>query len=910
MHAQNSGQISGKIVDSVSGKPLSLATVSVFTAADTTLVTYRLSNDGGDFKVTGLPLSKQLRVIVSYSGYAVYRQEFSLTAEKSELNTGTVALVTNANTLDEVLVIAERPPVVVKRDTIEFNASAFKTLPSALVEDLLKKLPGVQLDADVNITVNGKKVNRIMVDGKDFFGGDPKMATRNLPANVIEKIQVVEDKEDAEQNPDKPKSDIGQVINLKLKKDVKKGWFGKAYAGGGTDERYETGGIINTFRDTLQLSLLGFANNLNKAGFGFNDIRSLGGFDRSGINSITSTSGGGLSVNGISFGGIGEGVQTSAGGGFNLNTEFKKNITLNGQYFYGQTRNDITELNSRKQFLGDTILTTTQKREEVQKTFNHRFGMGLKWRIDSLTRLEFRPGLVISDQESNRLTNISTESNKDGLLNQSNNRQQVNGHNVNYNHSLTLNKTFRKKGRSLNVYNYLYNDATGSDQYNNVLNTFYPTGSTTLDQLRDRDLVTTQVTLNTMYYEPISKSLSLRLAYLLNYTVNKDDLSTFNKNGGNGKYDQINPLLTNNIERTNLRNTAAGSLIWKYKALTVTATGNLLWLDLSNKFISAGKEVPMHYTYFLPGLYVNWKIFNVSYDKSITPPSLSDIQPVADNTNPLYINKGNPDLLPAERHNVSFSFFKNIPQQSLLLTGYLNGSFTNNGVIRSRTIDANGIQTTMPVNSDDIYSIYSNLYFNKQFKLNKSFQFTIGAGYNVNYNRNLILINNRKSATTTIDANPYVSGGINWKDKIEWNIAYTRGYNKTRYESNDFTDLDVNRHSLNTDIVLRWPKGIVWESNLNYRYNSQVAPGMPKSVALLGAGVTFLFLKEDKGQLKLSVSDLLNQNTSIFRYAADNYINDRQINVLQRYFMLTFTYNIRSFKGGKVGGSQKTFFFL
>src|ERR1043165_9643397 len=251
------GTLKGKITDSSTSKPLGLATITVFKEVDTAIITYRLSTPDGEFKVPGLPFDINCRVVISYSGYDVFRKEFTITNTQSTLDLGTIPLVTVSKTLDEVLVIAERPPVIIKKDTIEFNASAFKTLPNALVEDLLKKLPGVQVDRDGNITVNGKPVNRILVDGKTFFGDDPKMATRNLPANVIDKIQVTDDKEELMRNGDDNLNNVGKVINITLKKGVKKGWFGKLYAGKGTGDLYEAGGIANIFRDTLQLSFLG-----------------------------------------------------------------------------------------------------------------------------------------------------------------------------------------------------------------------------------------------------------------------------------------------------------------------------------------------------------------------------------------------------------------------------------------------------------------------------------------------------------------------------------------------------------------------------------------------------------------------------------------------------------------------------
>src|SRR6187402_1964965 len=251
------GTLKGKIIDSATTKPLGFATVTVFNAADTAIITYRLSTPEGDFKVPGIPLNINCRVVISYSGYSIFRKEFTITASQTILDIGSVTLTTDAKTLDEILVYSERPPVIMKKDTVEFNASSFKTLPNALVEDLLKKLPGVMVDRDGNITVNGKPVNRILVDGKTFFGDDPKMASRNLPSQVIDKVQVTDDKEEMLRNGDDNANNVGKVINLTLKKGIKKSMFGKAYAGGGGGPqggRYEMGAIANIFRDTLQVS--------------------------------------------------------------------------------------------------------------------------------------------------------------------------------------------------------------------------------------------------------------------------------------------------------------------------------------------------------------------------------------------------------------------------------------------------------------------------------------------------------------------------------------------------------------------------------------------------------------------------------------------------------------------------------
>lgn len=270
------GEVKGKLLDTTTKEALPYATIAVYTASDTAMVTFRMSDEKGSFRVAGLPLNQQLRVIATMMGFAVYRKEFTLTSAQSETDFGEISMEPSASLLSEVLITAEMPPVLVRNDTLEFNASSFKTLPTSLVEDLLKKLPGVSVNTAGDITVNGKPVNKILVDGKEFFGSDPKVASRNLPADVIEKVQVMNDPEALLRDPDMPEIDIPQVINLKFKKGIKKGMFGKLYAGAGTQDRYEGGGILNMFRDTTQVSILGYSNNLNRPGFGFEDISRIG----------------------------------------------------------------------------------------------------------------------------------------------------------------------------------------------------------------------------------------------------------------------------------------------------------------------------------------------------------------------------------------------------------------------------------------------------------------------------------------------------------------------------------------------------------------------------------------------------------------------------------------------------------
>jgi hypothetical protein len=392
------------------------------------------------------------------------------------------------------------------------------------------------------------------------------------------------------------------------------------------------------------------------------------------------------------------------------------------------------------------------------------------------------------------------------------------------------------------------------------------------------------------------------------YLHNKDEIGTFTKDG-NGKYEVPNEGFSNGLQRKSWRNNLSAAFVWRYKKLSLTATASMLAFDIKNDFSKSINSVNQDFNYFLPALNITWDAFNFNYSVNVSPAEINDLQPIPDNTNPLYIVQGNPDLLPTKHHSFYLNYYKFIQAKSLNISAYLNGSFREDGVARSRTVNPDGTQVTMPINIDGQNSFYTNFNISKQYKLNKNFQFSFGGGYNINFNRNYLIINARRGFVKNFGLGPNVFTNFNWRDKIEFNVHYNLNYNKSDYESRDFNDLNVTSHYSMSELVIRWPKNIVWETSLTYRYNSNAAPGIQKSVALLNGGLIFLFLKDQKGNLKLSVYDLLNQNTNVFRQTNENAIIDRQINFVQRYYMLTFTYNIRNFNAGKVGGREKFFRF-
>jgi hypothetical protein len=914
--AQNKGQLSGKLTDSSNNQPLALATVTVFKAADTSIITYRLSNPEGEFKIPAIAHGVNCRVVISYSGYRTFRKEFQLNAAQPNLNLGTIRMVQNEGLLEEVVVLAETPPVVVRNDTIEFNAASFKTLPTALVEDLLRKLPGVLVDGDGKVTVNGREVNRILVDGKAFFGDDPKMATRNLPANLIDKVEVTDDKEEIRRSIDGDLSDIGKVINLRLKKGVKKGWFGKVYGGAGTKDRYEAGGIGNIFRDTLQLSILAFSNNINRSGFSMKDVQELGGFNRSGTNSMMMSDGGGntgFAINNISFGGLENGINRTTGAGFNLNHAPNANQNFFVQYFYGHGKTDLREQSNSQQFIADTVLNTANTSNTFKINATHSASAGMKLKIDSLTDLNMRASFSSTSTDNNISSRIITHNDKLGPLSTGGGNRFNDGTNSNYNHNVTFNRSSaRKKGRRLDV-NHSFNYNKNAQHLVTEQTNFFrlPTLDTVLfEQMRAEDVPNINASVNANVTEPLTKKLSVRLGQHVEYLKDEQRINTFGRNEGSGKYQELNEQLSNGFSRQQVRSNSTMAFTYNFDDLSITAGVNALWQDIDNRFIKIVQPADMRFFNIMPSFRIGWKKISLSYSEDVRAPGISYLNPVPDNTNPFFIRESNPDLKPTKRRQINGSYYNVIANSNISVNGFLYGHFSDNDIIHVRTIDERGVQVTKPVNVDGTRSVNAGGFFSKQFKNDTKFIFSINSFLWAGFGEQPLIVNNIRGKMKSLTLAPSAGVGFNWNDVVEFRPNYRLYISQTRYTDKTFSNLYAPIHNFESELIVRWPGKLVWETNVNHRRNPEVAAGMPKTNTLWNAGLTYSFLKEDKGQVRFSVYDILNRNTDFYRSATENYIFDHRSNILQRYFMLTFNYNIRTMGAKKkIGGRERLFGF-
>jgi hypothetical protein len=914
------GSVTGKLMDTDTKKPLYLSTITVYKASDTSIITYRLSDKDGVFKLPGLPLNVFLRALITYSGYEVVRKDFTLTKDSSNFNVDTLWMKTSSTSLDEVLVISERPPMTIRKDTIEFNAASFKTLPNALVEDLLKKLPGVQVDKDGNISVNGKRVNRILVDGKTFFGDDPKMATRNLPSNVIDKVQVTDDKEEMLRNGDDNINNVGKVINLTFKKGVKKGMFGKAYAGAGTNGRFEGGGIANTFRDTLQVSVLGYTNNLNLPGFSFSELMQSGGMERngdvSGNRSVSiwnnSNGGSGIKINDINFGGITEygGISTSSGLGINMNHSPNTKQSIFAQYFYGNVKVNADQDGYTEYNNADTILRRTESQNRNVLINAHNFGVGAKLKPDSVTNIQMGANYMFGKTADDNGTLVNSTHSVFGSL--SDGTVDLGRDNVskNYTHYVTYSRRSKtKKGRRYNINHDLsWKSRNNQALTNSLIHYKYPyVIDSAFNQQRNEQIPTLSAGISGNYSEPLAKNLSARVDAKYNYEHLKNSITTYDIDNGNAAK---NNSLSNIFNRTSNTVSTSAGLEYKYKKLTVTPRLRYQWQRFENDLASLNNPITQKLNTFLPELSIVYGKLQINYQKEVILPDYRYLIPVFDNTNPYIINNGNPNLVPAVQQSIQVNMNAYDPKMSLNVFGWARAATIDNDVIQNIILQPNGTQIIQPINAMTGKNISGNAGVNKENKFSHKFTMTSNIGFYYQYKENYFSYNNNLSQQFNNNLSLWGGFGLNWNDAFEWNNNINFSYQKVR---NSNTDIFKSYHTVDYEIsseqILRWPKHVIFENSVAYVKNNSFVTGALRDFVRWNAAVNITMLKNDAGVLRLGVYDILKKMNNTSVTINQNMLTYSNSNVLGNYYMATFTYNLRPTGDKKKVGGQSLLLF-
>ncbi|WP_214070937.1 TonB-dependent receptor [Mucilaginibacter sp. dw_454] len=882
--AQNKSSVSGKIIDSVSKAPIEHATVAIVNAKDTSLISYTLTLGNGDFKLSGLPSGIETRLIISAMGYGTFRQ--SILFKPNEVkNMGAIFL--NIRTLREVVVKGERTPIIIKKDTLEFNTEAFKTRPNAVVEDLLKLLPGVQVNVDGTILVNGKEVSKVLIDGKRFFGSDPTIATKNLDAELVDKVQVYDDREE---DPDHKLTDleVGKIINLKMKKKVKKSTIGRVYAGEGTRGRYEAGGLIGNFRDTLQVSVLGLTNNLTRTGFSQAELSGAGGFSRSG---------GSAQYDGT-FGGNGDGgIERMRSAGININNDYGEKFKVNLSYLYYNYVKDYNIKTRNDQNLDQTVLTTQNNNISQLRQDRHSTSGLIEWKPDTShsLRLNFKLDISPTSSDANGITNsFNTQTPQiSNLFTKTSSISQINE----FTDYLIYYNKLKKPGSSITIVHTLDFKNSGSDDFNyNDLESFVsavPSSlldrySTTIGNYYVNDL---SVTLNYPFSHRISDEMFAQSRYY--QTASK--LSTYDKDPA-GNYDDFLDDQSSNIVRNHFIENFRNTLKYTFKHSTLKVGLDLELQNINDNYHSSTPNSSNQYNYLFPSVRYDADHYSFGYYEMAMPPTVGQIQPITQQISQLSTVTGNPNLTPMHEHHLNFNYFNYVADKQTYTNLRLNASVNTNNIVQVSTKDDNGFVTSTYTNKNGGWYINGNAGKGKQFKKSKIWQFSLYNSMFASYSQQSFYFNGDNGTQHDYYISDAQNIGVSYKSIVNLNLVYRINDQITQYKGVDYASVNTLSHNVTTITSINWPKGLIFDAQYQYRYNPQIPDGFSKSSNVLNLAETVMFLKQNRAQFKLSVYDLLNQNTSVYRYASNNAITSGENEILKRYFLLTFSYKISTIK--------------
>jgi hypothetical protein len=880
--AQNRAHIKGKVVDSLSNNALEIATVAVVDLKDSSLISYTLTIKGGEFALHNLPVDKSLKLVVSFVGYNNYRETLTL-SKGATVNMGAIKLTTKGHMLGEVRVRAEVAPIIVKKDTLEFSAEAFKAPPNAVVEELLKRLPGIQVDMDGTINYNGKKVKKLLIDGKQFFTNDPRIASKNLDASLIDKVQVYDDRDN---DPDHliPNSKVEKIINLKFKKALKKSTFGKVRAGGGTRDRFDGGLLYNMFRDTLQISVIGIGNNLNRTGFTNGDLTSMGGFNRSGNNNLYNGT--------VATGGRSGGIQTVGSGGLNLNNDYGKKLKLNFLYYYSYTSDKYISTSAGQQLLSDNILSSTSQSSYQRNNSKHTITGLVEWNPDTIVKFRYIPKLGFNGYNNNRQSSSSSFNNFVSLLNNSINDGNDNASGMEIQQSMSYYRKLRKKGSSLNIaHDLVITPSNGREFSNSFLQSFSAQlPSSALQRFQDNNDRTLYASLDITYRYPFTKKLTGSLQANGNINRSRGRLFTYDLNPQTGQYSIYIDSLSRDLLRRQYTETLRPEITYQHKQVNIAANVGIQFIQLYNRFNKNVADVNRFETYFLPSLRVNVADFSFNYDASVRQPSITEMIPYRTVFSQLYSSVGNPQLLPTRSHEFSFNYNKTITEKQLNLYLYSNYSFEENTIFNERTVSGQGVTISRPVNKSGGYNYYISSSINKGFKKFHNWQIRSNTRLFESYRHTFFQVNGKNGFQNTATIRLTQQFTINWNNKVEFSPEYNLSPSITTYQDIDYNSIKFTAHSVNMPVIVRQFKHMVIEANYNYSYNPLVTTGLQRSINLLNISVARLIQYRDRGEIKLSCYDLLNQNIGAYRSVNANSTYDVNTQILKRYFLLSYAY--------------------
>jgi hypothetical protein len=884
-------KISGTVVDKNDNQSVIGAYVYATDLKDTTERIVASTDANGKFLLTGLK-KKSYKLTVQSISYQ--KDTRVITLDKPFTNIGTIALAIESKMLKEVVVVGQGTAVQ-KGDTTVMTSDAFKVNPDANAEDLVKKMPGITVENGA-VKAHGEDVAKVLVDGKPFFGDDPSVALRNLPADVIDRVQVFNKLSDQAELTGFDDGNSSKTINIITRKNSKFSKFGKITAGTDFDNKYLVAGNLNLFKGPRRLTFTGTTNNINQQNFSMQDL--LG---------ATGAGGGRGYYRGGSFGGS-NGISTNNSFGLNYSDAWGKKINVTASYFYNSTKNTLEqESNTEYLFIEDGKYSSTQV-NSVTKNYNHRVNMRLEYTLDTMNTIIWEPRLSFQNNSVDKISNYSTTG---GSVNtQTHNKSITDADGTNFSNDLTWRHKFLKKGRTLSFRSSFYLNERNSD------NTQMATTDSEADnQYIDGNTNNFSVNTNLSYTEPLGKYSLLQFNYRNNFSRNSTDRKTYRLGSNTEKLNQIDSL-SNVFDNDYITNSGGVAYLLKKDDLNMS-----FGIDYQRADLNGNQKYPqlmkINHTFdnFLPNFMLTYKAssttnIRVFYHTDTDEPSISQLQNVIDNSNRLSLTTGNPDLKQEYSHRLMTNYAYANSTSGFNAFVFLNAGYVSN-VIGTRTIYAKGdtlklpqydvtlipgSKLSYPVNLDHSYSLrtFINLsYFLKPIKSNCSF--VIGGSYSQSpgYIDSILNRSNAYSLTNSLIITSNVS------TNLDFTLSYTSNYSIVKNSSHASNISDTKYWYQSASFKFNWIflKGFVFQTDVVGQYNQGLSTSYNQSYMVWNASFGKKFLKNQAAELKLGVYDILNQNNSITRSVTASEISDTRTNTFPRYFLILFTYNLKSKNG-------------
>ena len=885
--------ITGTVIEQSNKAPIEQAAVRLLNMKDSTLVGGIVTRPDGQFTLKNIKTGEYL-LNVTYVGFETLYQPLRITGKVNPVNVGKLELNEETFQLGEAVIVGKAPEIVVRNDTMEYNADSYKVTEGSVLEDLLKKMPGVEVDSEGKVTVNGKEIKKVMVDGKEFFSNDPKVASKNLPAKMIDKVQVLDKKSDMAMMTGFDDGEEETVINLTVKPGMKQGWFGNAFAGYGSKDRYEGNAMVNRFINNDQFTFMGGLNNTNN--MGFSDLAS----------SMFSGMGGG-GRRGFGRGGAGNGITSSGNAGINFSKEFNPKITLGGNINYSHSDNDARSKSNQQNILtGDSISYYDEQSKSNTRNDNVGANFRMEWKPDSLTQIIFRPNFSYSNSHNSEEGSFHTLAGNMDTVNVGNSSYFSNGEGYNLNGQLDFSRKLNSEGRVFSA------SLSGglSDSYNkgmNYSNTEYyqveaQRMNETIDQKFRYDNNGYNYRAFLSWVEPIGHNNFIQLTYSFSQNKQESLKNSFTKDE-TGEYTLLDTAYSKSY-RNNFINQRASlsfkSLREKFNytiGLNVDPSytssenfvGDSTLSKLSRNVVNLSPMAQFNY------MFDKQTNLRINYNGRTSQPSMTQLQPLADVSDPLNTVIGNPDLNPSYSNNLSIRFQKFVRERQQAFIISINGNYVVNDIVSYSTYEGNsGKKITTYKNVDGNYGGNIRIMINSPLRNRK---FSINTTTRASFNNSNGFINSEKNT----NKNTVLSerAGIDFRSDIidlglNGNIQYNGTSNSLQAQKNQNTfNYGVGG---STTIYLPW--GFKMESDINYSTNSGYADGFKQNEVLWNASASKTFLKNNQGTLRFKIYDILQQRSNISRSITANYIKDTEYNTLNSYFMVHFIYRFSIFKGG------------